>query len=103
MKYSDPAPGWTTELIATFVFGFVLATLLWLGLWFFKTKPDHAAALHARETASRECVAAKNECDGQRDKARAENENIRQQLEEARLGWGRCLKSKKALEEKLQP
>ncbi len=103
MKCSDPVPGWTTELIATFVFGFVLATLLWVGLWFFRVKPDHAAASHAKETALRECAAAKNECDELRDKARAESGNIRQQLEEARLGWGRCLKSKKALEEKLQP
>ena len=103
MKYSDPAPGWTTELIATFVFGFVLATLLWVGLWFFKTKPGYAATLQARETALRECVAVKNECSDEKNKARAVNESIIRQLEEARLGWGRCLKSKKALEEKLQP
>ena len=100
MKYSDPAPGWTTELIATFVLGFILATLLWVGLWFFKTKPDYATAVHARETALRECVAARKDCDGLRSNAAAENENIRKQLEETKSAWSRCLKSKKELESK---
>jgi uncharacterized protein HemX len=110
MKYSDPGPGWTIELIVTFVLGFVLATALWVGVWFFWAKPARATALQktetalrARETALQECVAAKDQCNELKNRMQAENTEMDAKLKQALAGWGRCLKTKKAEEEKLQP
>ncbi len=96
-KYaSSSRPGWAVELLAMFVFGFLLATMLWLGLWFFQTKPAHAAALEANKTALRNCVAAKDDCSKLKDKLQAENKETDAKLKEAVKGWGSCIRSKNA-------
>ena len=38
-RYISNSNDWTRELIAAFGGGFLLATLLWLGLWYFQTRP----------------------------------------------------------------
>jgi uncharacterized protein HemX len=93
--------GWGAELFIVFISGFLLATVLWLGLWFFWTKPAQAAilqakeaALMAKETALLNCVAAKDQCDELRDKLQAENKQIDTKLKEALNGWGNCIRSK---------
>ncbi len=87
--------GWGVELLIVFVSGFLVATMLWLGLWFFWTKPAQGAALEvkeaafqAKESALLNCVAAKNQCD---------------ELKEALLGWGRCIRGKNAPEAQQKP
>ncbi len=88
-------------MLAVFVSGFVLATILWLGLWFFWTGPAQVAALwakegalRAKETALLNCVAAKDQCNEFRAKIQAENEENKAKLKEALLGWGRCIRGK---------
>src|SRR5947209_112060 len=98
MKYTNRTrTGWTAELLVMFVSGFLLATMLWLALWFFQLKPAQAAALRAqesglqaKESALVNCVAAKDQCNELKDKIRAENGEIKAKLKEALLGWGRC-------------
>ena len=85
--------GWCrmgTELPVMFVFGFLVATILWLGLWFLWARPAEAAALRVkdaalqvREAAVRDketvllnCVAAKDQRDELRDKLQAENQQL---------------------------
>ena len=93
--------GWGAELLVVFISGFLLATMLWLGVWFFGARPGQAAAVRAKEAALREketallnCVAAKDQCNELKAKIQAENGEINAKLKEALLGWGRCIRSK---------
>ena len=93
--------GWGAELLAVFVSGFLVGTILWLALWFFLVRPAQPAAarakeaaLQAKESALLNCVAAKNQCDELKNRVQAENQQLDAKLKEALLGWGRCIKSK---------
>ncbi len=95
--------GWGAELVVVFVSGFLLATILWLGLWSFWAKPAQSAAgrakeaaLQAKESALLNCLAAKNQCNELRAKIQGENGEINAKLKEALLGWGRCIRTKNA-------
>jgi len=84
--------------------------MLWLGLWFFWTKPAQGAALEvkeaafqAKESALLNCVAAKNQCDELKDRDQAENQQLDSKLKEALLGWGRCIRGKNAPEAQQKP
>ncbi|MBI4461485.1 MAG: hypothetical protein HY653_01120 [Acidobacteria bacterium] len=92
MKYVTSARGWSVELFLMFSFGFALASIIWLGLWFFQIRPAHAATLKARETALVECTTAKDQCNELKDKIQAEKEEIDLKLDEALRGWGRCIR-----------
>ncbi len=104
MKYSSSSrTGWAAELLVTFAFGFLLATLLWLGLWFFHTRPAQATALRAKETALRaketalvNCVALQDHRLALKDTLQAEIKQIDAKLKEALKGWGDCIRSKTA-------
>ena len=93
--------GWGAELLIMFSCGFLLATMLWVGLWFFWTRPAQAATLRAKETALQaneaallDCVAAKDQCNELKAKSDGENKALDAKLNEALIGWGRCIKSK---------
>ena len=92
-KYMNSGGGWVGELFVSFIAGFVLATLLWLGLWLFQARPAQAAALQAQETELHQCLATKELADGLREKVQAENEEISSKLDQALAGWGRCIRS----------
>jgi hypothetical protein len=98
---SKSRTGWTAELLVVFASGCLLATMLWLGLWFFWIRPAEAAAssakdaaLHEKEVALVTCVAAKDQCNQLKNKIQAENKKIDAKLKEALLGWGGCIRSK---------
>ncbi len=93
--------GWGAELLVAFISGILLATVLWLGLWFFLARPVQAAAVRAKEAAVREkettllsCVAAKDQSNELKDKIQAENKQLDAKLKEVLIGWGRCIKGK---------
>ncbi len=102
LKYrASSGAGWRAELVATFVFGFLLATILWLGLWLLQLRPARAAAfqekeaaLRAKEAALQNCVAAEDQCASLKDSLQAENKETNAKLKEALIGWGRCIKGK---------
>src|SRR5215510_1992343 len=92
--------GWGAELGIVFASGFLLATFLWLGLWFFVARPVQPNAarqtetvLRERETALEHCAAARNECSELNGKIQAENQRVEAKLKEALVGWGRCIRS----------
>ncbi len=104
-KYLDSPREWTYELFLMFVFGFVLATLLWLGVWFLHGRTALAAAQEQKETAVEAATAEKAAClEAKKTIASAKEEADRQlevtlrQLKEARLGWGRCIRNGRTAE-----
>jgi hypothetical protein len=98
-RYITSAGWWTRELLMMFVVGLVLATMLWLGLWFFHVKPIQAAELQAEKMAVESCLVENSLCDRMKDKLETENKEISRQLDEAHLGWGRCIRSKSTPED----
>lgn len=95
MKYSrDPRPVWATELTLMFACGFILASVLWLSLWFFNARPSQAMAMTEKESAMAACQAEKDRYRGQVGSLQAESKQLDAKLRDARLGWGRCLRGK---------
>jgi len=93
--------GWGVELLVVFIVGFLLSTMLWLGVWFFGARQGQVAAVRAREAAFQEkeaallnCVAAKDQSNELKDKIQAENKLLDAKLKEAQIGWGRCIRGK---------
>lgn len=102
-KYMSSGKEWTAELFLMFVCGFALASLFWVAVWFFHSRPAHADALQEQETALEKCTAQTREFDDMRNKILAEKEAVSRRLEEsdrklqeARQGWGRCIRSKRS-------
>lgn len=93
-RYITSPRWWTKELLVMFVVGLVLATILWLGLWLLSVKPAQAIALQAQKTALEKCLAEKDLCSQVKAKLEADNKVISRRLDEARAGWGRCIRSK---------
>lgn len=94
VRYLNSGAGWTAELLFMFAAGFALATMLWLALWFFRAEPTQAAAIQLKESALQECIATKQVCTESKEKLQTANRDISRQLEEALVGWGRCIRSK---------
>ena len=95
-NYISSGRAWVTELSLVFILGFALATILWLGLWFFQTKPAQAAALQVHESQLHRCLAEKELCRQRSEKLQGENQAISAKLEDALTGWGRCIRAKEA-------
>lgn len=96
----DSGGSWGTELLVVFLGGFLLASLIAMGGWYFVLRPGHEAALRVKEAALKEkevalihCAAAKDQCHEAREKLQAENGEINTKLQDALRGWGRCLRS----------
>lgn len=50
-KYLSNGSHWTRELFFVFLSGFVLASMLWLGLWYAQGRGADAAAAHQTSTS----------------------------------------------------
>ncbi len=100
------ASGWAGELFVMLFSGFVLASMVWLGVWSFLVKPAHTAtlrhaeaALKAKEDALERCVSTNGQLKALNEKMQLEINGINTKLDEALKGWGRCIKSKQVSEE----
>ena len=96
-RYISNSNDWTRELTAAFGGGFLLATLLWLGLWYFQTRPAQAGALQERESAVQELELRLERCTAERQRAgeasqRLEGEvaQLHRQIKQAWAAAGRC-------------
>ena len=98
-RYITSPSWWTGELVLMLVAGFVLATLLWVGLWFLHLKPDQALVLQEQMAAVERCLAEKESWHQEEQRLKAENREISRRLNQARAGWARCIRSKSAPEE----
>lgn len=95
-RYLSNNSDWIRELSFTFGGGFLLATLLWLGLWYYQTRPAQADALQERESAVQEleqrlerCTAEKQRGDEANQRLEAEVAQLDRQLKQAWAAAGR--------------
>jgi len=84
---------WVTELALMFALGFVLASALWLGLWFYHAQPAQAAAIDQKESVLTACEAERDQFQKQAEEVQFQNEDLEKKLHDARVGWGRCIRS----------
>jgi hypothetical protein len=92
-KYIATGDSWRTELLLVFIAGFVLATALWLGLWFVHAKPAQADNLQSCLTEKSELTALRAKVATEKEKAAEELAEAKDKLDEALVGWGRCIRS----------
>jgi hypothetical protein len=101
-KFMSNGNEWANELFFIFVAGFLLATLFWLGLYFYQARPAQADALQAQETTLREADARLRQCRAEEDRLgqlnqrlEAEVSELDQKLRQAWLAYGRCTQEAK--------
>lgn len=92
-----------------FAAGFVVATMLWLGLWFFHAGPAQADVLRGQETELESCLAEKKACGEFVDAIEEEKEEsgrrlaeTNRKLDKALRSWGRCIKKENRSESSQQ-
>jgi septal ring factor EnvC (AmiA/AmiB activator) len=61
-NYVSSSKNWTSELAIVFGAGFLAASLLWLGVWFFQARPAQASALEAQGSELQETQQALAQC-----------------------------------------
>lgn len=95
--------GWARELVFLFAAGFLLATLVWLGVWYYQARPAQAGALQEKETVLQElearlaqCTAEKRRLGEANQRLEAEVAQLDQQLKQAWSAYGRCTEKTKA-------
>jgi hypothetical protein len=105
-KYVSSGTDWAAELYVTFAAGFVVSSLLWLGVYFYQARPAQAGALQAQEVVLEETEADLQQCALEREeyteankRLESEKKAIGKELKQARIGWGRCLRGEGRPEE----
>ncbi len=101
MHYTDPKPIWATEMVILFSLGFLTASLLWIGVWFFSLQPQYQAALDEKTAEVAKCATERSEVEVQLEQVRGAGETSESKLGEITTRLGRCLRDKRNLE-KLQ-
>ena len=93
---------WANELFFVFVAGFLVATLFWLGLYFYQARPAQADAMQAQEATLREADARLRVCSAERDRLGQLNQRLEsevggldQKLRQAWSAYGRCAQGAK--------
>ena len=96
-NYFESSRQWSRELLVTFLVGFVAATLLWFGVWYFQARPAHADAIQAQETELQQAQNQLQQCKSEREKLGQTREQLErrvheldQQLKSARAAHSRC-------------
>lgn len=102
MHYTDPKPIWATELVMLFSLGFLTASLLWIGVWFFSLQPEYHAAVDEKTAALATCSAERSELEGQLEQVRSAGETSESKLGEITTRLGRCMRDKRNLETNAQ-
>src|SRR5574341_393942 len=67
---------WSRELLMMFAMGFVAATLVWFGVWYFQARPAHADAIQAQETELQQTQKQLQQCQTERDQLRQTHEQL---------------------------
>jgi C4-dicarboxylate-specific signal transduction histidine kinase len=96
-RYLSDNSDWTRELVLAFAGGFLLASFLWIGLWYFQARPTQADALQEKESAVQElenrieqCLAEKRRAEQAGEHLEAEVAQLDRQLKQAWAAAGRC-------------
>ncbi len=75
-NYFESSRQWNRELLVMFTVGFVAATLLWVGVWYFQARPAHADMLQAQETERQQAQSQLQQCTVERDQLRQTNTRL---------------------------
>lgn len=101
-KYADSAKLWTAELFVMFLAGFVAATLLWVGVWYFQARPAQADILRAQETELQQVERQLQQCRADNQHLTEENARLNEAtnqldraLKRAWIAHGRCVQESK--------
>ncbi len=81
-NYFESSRQWSRELLAVFTVGFVAATLLWFGVWYFQARPAHADAIQAQETELQQTQKQLQQCQTERDQLRQTHEQLTRRVRE---------------------
>jgi hypothetical protein len=99
-NYIGTGDSWGRELLLVFVFGFVAATVLWLGGWYVYARPAQAASLKSCEAEKSELTTLRAKVETEKEDAaerlaaaNASLEEASVKLDDALVGWGRCIRS----------
>lgn len=99
-NYIGTGDSWGRELFLVFVFGFVTATVLWLATWYVYARPAQAASLRSCEAEKSELTTLRAQVETEKQEAAerlaAANASLKEtstKLDDALLGWGRCIRS----------
>lgn len=103
-RYISSSSDWARELTMAFAGGFLLASLLWLGLWYFQARPAQADALQEKESAVQEletrleeCLAEKQQAGQAGQRLEMEVAQLDRQIKQAWAASSRCAQKTKAL------
>jgi len=102
-RYIGNGDSWATELFLVFVLGFVLATGLWLGIWFVHARPIQADSLHSCVTEKQELAELRARVETAKQQADRQLKEVNAKLEDALVGWGRCIKSQTRIDNQEKP
>ncbi|MGH9804623.1 MAG: hypothetical protein ACRD4D_05580 [Candidatus Acidiferrales bacterium] len=75
-RYLSNNTDWTSELSFAFGGGFLLASLLWLGLWYFQARPTQADAIQEKESVVQEMELRLEQCNAARAQAGVTNQQL---------------------------
>jgi len=75
-RYLSNNTDWTSELGFAFGGGFLLASLLWLGLWYFQARPTQADAIQEKEGVVQEMELRLGQCNAARAQAGVANQQL---------------------------
>jgi hypothetical protein len=102
-KYFSSGDSWGTELFLVFFLGFVLATGLWLGIWFVHARPIQADSLQSCVAEKQELASLRAKVETEKQLADRQLEEVNAKLEDALAGWGRCIKSQNRIDNQEKP
>ncbi|HXE74604.1 MAG TPA: hypothetical protein VNN18_03065 [Candidatus Xenobia bacterium] len=81
-NYFESSRQWSRELLVLFLLGFVAATLLWVGVWYFQARPAHADIVRAQETELEQTQSRLQQCTAEREKLGENNQQLERRVRE---------------------
>jgi len=79
-RYLSSNTDWARELTFAFGGGFLLASFLWVGLWYFQARPTQADALQERESVAQELELRLEKCNAERLQTAETNQRLESEV-----------------------
>lgn len=79
-RYLSNNTDWRRELSFAFGGGFLLATLLWVGLWYFQARPTQADAIEEKQSVAQELEQRLAQCNEESTQAVEANQRLEAEL-----------------------
>ena len=79
-RYLSNNTDWSRELTIAFGGGFLLASLLWLGLWYFQARPTQADAIQEKESVVQEMESRLEQCNTESAQTAETNQRLESEV-----------------------